>query len=83
MTIDNYLKSCAIPFSAVQEMKHSRLFITGGPRFGPARTVYVPSIVCRDGSVVKVGAGSGEDTAGPIHRALAQLGEQLGVPVHF
>jgi hypothetical protein len=83
ITVGNYFKTVVIPFSAIQEMKSSRIHVTGGPKGGPARAVYAPSAVSRNGSVVKIGAGSGEDKTGPIHQGLTRLGAQLGVPVSF
>lgn len=83
LTIGNYFRTTVVPFNAIQEMKGARIHVGGGGKYGPAQAVYAPSVVRRGGRVVKIGAGSGEDTAGPIHGALSQLGQQLGVPVNF
>jgi hypothetical protein len=80
LTVHNWLRSATIPFGEIKEMSQARVIIMGSRYGGP---VYMPMIVARDGSRTRIGAAKGEPGDGPIHVALAQLGESLGIPVHW
>jgi hypothetical protein len=84
LTVNNWMKSVVIPFADILELSRTRIHVQAGGLYGAPRTpVYRPAVARRSGPKVRVDAGSGEPNDGPVHAALAQLGEDLGIPNHM
>jgi hypothetical protein len=84
LTVNNWMKTVIIPFADILQLGRSQIhFQSGGLRSAPRNPVYRPAIVQRSGPKVRVDAGSGEPGGGPVHSALADLGQELGIPNHM